>query len=643
MNISLSMIVKNEEDVILRCLDSVFDLCNEFIFVDTGSTDNTKQIIYDYFSSRQNDKYFNMMIYDKQFDDFVSCRNYAIEKSNGDWILTMDADEWLLYDKEKINQIITNDEIDVIGSTISMREGENSEKESHSFIRPRLFKNNGIKYGGPFVHEFLIIGDNRVHYYPIDVICTYHHHKINKNWEGRNNLYLELLEKFYNEVDKNDTRCLFYLGNSYKETYQYEKAINIYNEYLNNPSIYYNDEIYQTYWNKAECEKIIGKDDDAILTATLGTSLRPDRSELYCVLGSIFESRNDYNMAIYYYTIAKNNPIPPISLFLHPQYYFEYPMSKLCELFDKVTRYNDAEECAFYLLKVGNPSLYNKKYIEDIYYKIRYINNINGEITKGVNFLPDKNKTLIIQVPPLYDGLGDHLIFSHLPKIAKQKYDRVLLSNKMEFKGEGYKEIVWETNPFVDGWTDDESYILDSANKKYGINFYRILQSMWEISPQMNILDIIMLCHGLDNGKRYNVPEIYYKPKFNSEYNMNVFDVNRLSFNGNRFSESYYDSTYILSILDKNNIKIDGITNPNSKRLNGGVDFISNVNKISQNILNISNIFDFADMIYSSKSFTCFNTGSYWLSASLGVRSNVITFTVESTMWNGLKYFHNEI
>ena len=95
--------------------------------------------------------------------------------------------------------------------------------------------------------------------------------------------------------------------------------------------------------------------------------------------------------------------------------------------------------------------------------------------------------------------------------------------------------------------------------------------------------------------------------------------------------------------MDKNNIKIDGITNPNSKRLNGGVDFISNVNKISQNILNISNIFDFADMIYSSKSFTCFNTGSYWLSASLGVRSNVITFTVESTMWNGLKYFHNEI
>lgn len=41
--ISLCMIVRNEEAVLGRCLDSVADLVDEIILVDTGSTDNTKQ------------------------------------------------------------------------------------------------------------------------------------------------------------------------------------------------------------------------------------------------------------------------------------------------------------------------------------------------------------------------------------------------------------------------------------------------------------------------------------------------------------------------------------------------------------------------------------------------------------------------
>lgn len=45
VTISLCMIVKNEEDVIGRCLESVKDLVDEINIVDTGSTDKTKQIV----------------------------------------------------------------------------------------------------------------------------------------------------------------------------------------------------------------------------------------------------------------------------------------------------------------------------------------------------------------------------------------------------------------------------------------------------------------------------------------------------------------------------------------------------------------------------------------------------------------------
>ena len=48
ITISLCMIVKNEEKILARCLDSIADLVDEIIIVDTGSTDDTKKIAAGY-------------------------------------------------------------------------------------------------------------------------------------------------------------------------------------------------------------------------------------------------------------------------------------------------------------------------------------------------------------------------------------------------------------------------------------------------------------------------------------------------------------------------------------------------------------------------------------------------------------------
>lgn len=48
IKVSLCMIVKNEEEVLRQCLDSVNNLCEEIIIVDTGSTDKTKEIAREY-------------------------------------------------------------------------------------------------------------------------------------------------------------------------------------------------------------------------------------------------------------------------------------------------------------------------------------------------------------------------------------------------------------------------------------------------------------------------------------------------------------------------------------------------------------------------------------------------------------------
>jgi len=84
--VSLCMIVKNEEKVLERCLSSVKDVIDEIIVVDTGSTDKTKEIAA---------KYVNHVYHYDWNDSFADARNFAQSKATGEWILVMDADEYV--------------------------------------------------------------------------------------------------------------------------------------------------------------------------------------------------------------------------------------------------------------------------------------------------------------------------------------------------------------------------------------------------------------------------------------------------------------------------------------------------------------------------------------------------------------------
>lgn len=134
ITVSVCMIVKNEEKVLARCLDSLQGLYEELIIVDTGSTDQTKEI-----ASNYTDK-----IYDYQWiNDFADARNYAFDKASMDYIYTVDADEVL----DDINrsrflqlkaQILP--EIEIVQmwyvNTKQYATTENFEKE----YRPKLYK-----------------------------------------------------------------------------------------------------------------------------------------------------------------------------------------------------------------------------------------------------------------------------------------------------------------------------------------------------------------------------------------------------------------------------------------------------------------------------------------------------------------------
>ncbi|MCY7333897.1 MAG: glycosyltransferase [Pseudanabaena sp. CAN_BIN31] len=84
--LSACLIVKNEEQRLSQCLDSLKILADEIIVVDTGSSDRTVVIAKKYQA-----KVFNFT----WCDDFSRVRNYAIAQARGAWILVIDADEIL--------------------------------------------------------------------------------------------------------------------------------------------------------------------------------------------------------------------------------------------------------------------------------------------------------------------------------------------------------------------------------------------------------------------------------------------------------------------------------------------------------------------------------------------------------------------
>lgn len=81
--ISVVLIILNEQAVIANAMESVKDLADEIVVVDSGSRDETLEIA----------KKYGAKIYFRKFDNFANQKNWAVSKAKGGWILSLDADE----------------------------------------------------------------------------------------------------------------------------------------------------------------------------------------------------------------------------------------------------------------------------------------------------------------------------------------------------------------------------------------------------------------------------------------------------------------------------------------------------------------------------------------------------------------------
>lgn len=134
VTISLCMIVKNEEKILERCLDSVADLVDEIVIADTGSTDATREI-----ARRYTEK-----VYDFPWtDDFSAARNFVFSRATQEYIYSADADEILSPENRERFRLLKETllpEVEIVQMKYANQLQFNTVYNYDEEYRPKLFK-----------------------------------------------------------------------------------------------------------------------------------------------------------------------------------------------------------------------------------------------------------------------------------------------------------------------------------------------------------------------------------------------------------------------------------------------------------------------------------------------------------------------
>lgn len=300
MRLSLAMIVKDEEQSLPRLFDSVAKHVDEIVVVDTGSTDNTKQVAESY----------GAQVYDFEWvDDFSAARNFSFSKATGDWILWLDADDEV-ENAKKLKEIceLASDHVSAIHLPYYYDVDENGFVLTKQ-DRERLIRNNDSFEWKGRLHETLIpkrrVGRNKNE----EVIIW--HCADNERRDAsleRNIRILENMAQEEHETGNTDPRTCFYLGTCYADTGDYERSIGMLQVYLKMSG--WPEERSQAWCLIGNMRYEQDQTQEARVAFLMGLGEYPENPEPYVGLAKLAVTREKYDEAKPWLEMAKEKPEP---------------------------------------------------------------------------------------------------------------------------------------------------------------------------------------------------------------------------------------------------------------------------------------------------------------------------------------------
>tara|TARA_Y200000002_G_scaffold383222_1_gene404156 strand:- start:16614 stop:18629 length:2016 start_codon:yes stop_codon:yes gene_type:complete len=285
----LNMIVKNESQVIIRLLSSVITIIDTYCICDTGSTDNTIELIKNFFEEHD----IEGKIIQEPFKDFGYNRSYALKAAAGmsDYAILLDADmilEIKQFDKSILSQ----------ADSFCLLQGS----EDFYYQNMRIVRNNNTFTYLGVTHEYVST--------PPD------NHNVNI---GKDQLFINdvgdggakadkferdirLLKKGIEEEPTN-VRYHFYLANSYKDNGNFDEAIEFYHKRIEMGD--WEQEVWYSYYNIANIYEARNDMGNAILYWMKGYNHNPMRLENIHKIVQYYRMTGECKNAKLFYDLAQ--------------------------------------------------------------------------------------------------------------------------------------------------------------------------------------------------------------------------------------------------------------------------------------------------------------------------------------------------
>jgi glycosyltransferase involved in cell wall biosynthesis len=311
-SICLNMIVKDEKDVIERCLASVKPFIDYWVIVDTGSTDGTQQVIKEFLKDVPGE------LYERPWLNFGHNRNEALQlaKFKADYVLIMDADDFLTYAQDFKFPALEKDGYHFIFDDC----GSN-------YYRTQLVNNhiNWQWYG--VLHEYLGSTESKS-YEDLKGITYVRYYDGARSKDPEK--YLKDVQVLEDALKKEpgNLRYAFYLAESYRSAQLFEKAIEAYEKRVALGG--WDEEVFWSLLQIGYLKELLEKPGKEIVDAyTKAFEFRPTRAEPLYHIARYFRNIGYFHAANVYALQGLSIPKPNDLLFVESWVYdygllFEY-------------------------------------------------------------------------------------------------------------------------------------------------------------------------------------------------------------------------------------------------------------------------------------------------------------------------------
>ena len=315
VTISLCMIVKNEEAVLARCLDSVREAVDEIIIVDTGSTDRTREIAAAY-----TDRVLDFV----WVDDFSAARNFAFEQVTMDYQMWLDADD-IFPDEERQKLLALKAALDPAVDMVTMRYHTHFNAAGRPILtstRERLLRRErDYRWIDP-VHECIPLNGNILY----SDIAVWHQKPPSEGISTRNLDIYSALERSGKPLTP---RQLYYYARELRDHGRDAESAERFERFLEGGLGWVEDNIAACH-ALAICRRRLGQE-RAVLPALLRSfQYAAPRAEVCCELGYCYMRQDEYGRALEWFGVALALEPPQTLGFVQREFHDYVPLLESC-------------------------------------------------------------------------------------------------------------------------------------------------------------------------------------------------------------------------------------------------------------------------------------------------------------------------